>query len=62
TEIQIDCFFIKKNLSPTVELASESDDMEIKTIPIKIKIKVSNNKGDRLAGSFLGGIVKIKMF
>ena len=47
---QINCFLRKKNLSPTVLLASLNEEMEINSNPITIRILVSNNNGD----SFLG--------
>lgn len=46
--IQVSCFLRKKNWSPMVELASESDDMAIKKMPIKVKSKTEMMRGDFL--------------
>lgn len=43
---QKSCFLKKKNLSPIVELASDNDEIEIKNIPIKIRLKIKKNSGD----------------
>ena len=47
---QINCFLRKKNLSPTVLLASLNEEMEINSNPMIARILVSNINGD----SFLG--------
>lgn len=43
---QKNCFLKKKNLSPTVELASDNEEIEIKKMPIKTRIETKRSKGD----------------
>lgn len=43
---QRDCFLRKKNLSPMLELASVSEEIEMKTRPMAIKLKTKKSRGD----------------
>jgi hypothetical protein len=43
---QIDCFFRKKYLSPTVLLASPKEEIAINSKPIEIKKNIKKRSGD----------------
>jgi|GEM_PF-5481832 len=52
---QIDCFLMKKYLSPIVEFPSVREAIEIKTKPIIIKLikRISNGDLDFFIGQFI---------